>query len=94
MQPAELVTGVERLSVTLGVDTNNDRNADQYLTPDSVTDWTAVVSARIEMLFVGSQDNVTTSPQKYTFGGATYTPTDRKLRTSMMLVSSLRNSLP
>ena len=93
-QPAELVTGVERLAVTLGVDGNDDRNADQYLAPGAVPDWTAVVSARIELLLAGTQDGVTTAPQKYTFGGMTYNPTDRKLRTSMMLVSSLRNSLP
>ena len=94
VQPAELVTGVERMSVALGVDTDDDRNADRYLAPDSVPDWTAVVSARIELLFVGSQDNVVTAPQTYLFGGTTYTPTDRRLRTSMTLVSLLRNSLP
>ena len=93
VQPAELVTGVERMAVTLGIDTDGDQNANEYLAPGAVTDWTTVVSARIELLFAGSQA-VTTAPQKYAFGGTTYTPTDRRLRTSMMLVSSPRNSLP
>lgn len=93
-QPAELVTGVEGMAVLLGVDTDGDQNADEYLTPDAVTNWGNVVSARVELLFASSQDNITTSPQTYTFGGQPHTPTDRKLRTAMTLVSSLRNSLP
>jgi type IV pilus assembly protein PilW len=93
-QPAEIVTGVQSLAVKLGLDTDGDRNADQYLPPDAVTDWSSAVSARIELLFASPQDNITTAPQKYTFDGSVVTPTDRKLRTTMTLVSSLRNSLP
>ncbi len=94
VQPAEIVTGVEKMSVAVGVDTDGDRNADVYTTPDAVTDWSAAVSSRIELLFASPQDNVTTSPQTYVFNNVTTTPTDRKLRTAMTLVSSHRNSLP
>lgn len=94
VQPAEIVTGVEKMAVAVGVDTDGDRNADVYTTPDAVTDWSAAVSSRIELLFASPQDNVTTSPQKYVFNNVTVTPADRKLRTVMTLVSSHRNSLP
>ncbi len=93
-QPSELVTGVEQMDVSLGVDTDGDQNADTYLAADAVTNWANVVSARIELLFASAQDNVTTAPQPYVFGGVRRTPSDRKLRTVMTSVSSLRNSLP
>lgn len=94
VQPAELVTGVERMAVSLGIDTDGDQNANQYLAPDAVTDWTTVVSARIDLLLASATNNVTTAPQPYVFAGVSTTPTDRKLRTVMTLVSSLRNTLP
>ena len=94
VQPTELVTGVERMAVQLGVDSNADLNADKYVAPAAVADWGTVVSVRIELLFASVQDHVTTAPQPYVFGGVSATPSDRKLRTTMTLVASLRNSLP
>jgi type IV pilus assembly protein PilW len=94
VQPVELVTGVERMAVTYGVDTNADLAADQYFTADLVPDWTQVVSARVELLLAGSELNTVTAPQPYTFGGVTVTPTDRRMRTVVSLVGSLRNAVP
>lgn len=93
-QSSELVTGVERLLVTYGVDTNGDTAADQFRTADQVANWSQVVSARIEMLLVGTEDSVTTAPQPYIFDGTTTTPTDRRLRTVMSLAAVLRNTVP
>ena len=92
---AELVTGVERMAVTFGVDTNADSAADRFQNASQVTNWDQVVSARVELLVAGAEsDSVTTTPQPYNFDGATTTPTDRRLRTVMSTVVSLRNAVP
>jgi type IV pilus assembly protein PilW len=93
-QQTELVTGVERMVVRYGIDTNGDGAADQFRTADGVADWNAVVSARVELLLVGPEGSVTTSAQPYVFDGVSTTPTDRRQRTVMSLVASLRNSVP
>lgn len=92
--PVELVSGVEHMVVTYGVDTNGDLAADKFVTADAVADWSQVVSARVELLLVGPDGNATSTPQPYTFNGVTTTPTDRRMRTVVSLVSSLRNTVP
>lgn len=93
-QPAELVTGVERMAVTFGVDTDGDSAADRFRSADLVADWAQVVSAHVELLLVGGTEQVATSPQPYTFDGAATVPADRRLRTVMSLTASLRNTVP
>jgi type IV pilus assembly protein PilW len=94
-QTAELVTGVDRMAVTYGLDTNGDGAADKFATADSVSNWAQVVSARLEVLLVANQDGRSaTVAQPYVFGGVTNTPTDNKLRTVMATSVSLRNALP
>jgi type IV pilus assembly protein PilW len=93
-QTNELVTGVERMVVTYGVDTNGDTAADQFRTADQVANWSQVVSARVELLLVGTDDSSATAPQPYVFDGTTTTPTDRRLRTVMSLAAVLRNTVP
>lgn len=93
-QPVELVTGVDQMSVTYGLDTNADRAADTFVTADAVTDWTQVVSARLELVLASQDNNTATTPQPYVFGGVTVTPSDRRMRTVVALVASLRNAVP
>ncbi len=93
-QPVELVTGVERLAVTFGLDTNADQAADRFVSANSVTDWSQVVSTRLELLLQSPDANTALKPQPYVFAGTTTTPTDRRMRTVVTLVSSLRNSVP
>lgn len=90
----ELVTGVERMAITFGIDTNGDRAADKFITADGVSDWTQVVSARVELLLDSPETSSTTAPQPYVFGGSTVTPTDHRMRTVVSLVASLRNTVP
>ena len=93
-QRSELVTGVERLAVTYGVDTNTDLSADRYQTANQVANWAQVVNARIELLLADGSAGQSTLPQPYVFAGQTTTPTDSRLRTVMSTLVSLRNSLP
>lgn len=92
--PSELVTGVERFVLTCGIDTVGDQAAHQFVGADAVADWTTVVSVRFDLLLVGPSDNTTTVAQPYVFAGVSTTPTDRRMRTVVSLVASLRNTAP
>ena len=93
--PQELASGVDRLNVLWGVDTDGDQTVNQYLAADAVTAWEQVGSARVQMLVATtSNGNVTQSAQKVLFAGATITPTDRQLRTVLTEVVTLRNRAP
>lgn len=48
--PEELVEGVDTLQVLYGVDTNANRVVDTYVTADSVTNWSNVISVRVGLL--------------------------------------------
>jgi type IV pilus assembly protein PilW len=90
----ELVTGVERMAVTFGVDTDADYAADRFEDASQVVDWSQVVSAKVDLLLSGNADNTATRPQPYLWAGATVVPNDRKLRTTMSVTVSLRNAVP
>ncbi|MCK6423517.1 MAG: PilW family protein [Burkholderiaceae bacterium] len=95
-QPQELMAGVERMAVRLGVDASpaaGDGTVDAWVTPDEVTDWGRVVTAQVELLLASTDDQVTTVAQPYVFGGSTVTPTDRRLRRVVTVSASLRNAL-
>ena len=93
-QRSERVTGVERLAMTYGVDTDGDFAADRFQRTDPVTDWAQVVDARVELLQAGNSDTQASSIQPYVFAGETVTPTDRKQRAVMSMRVSLRNAVP
>lgn len=93
-QLAELVTGVERMAVNYGVDTDGDAAADRFRTADLVADWAQVVSAHVELLLAGDSERTASAPQPYVFNGVATTPTDQRLRTVMSLTASLRNTVP
>jgi type IV pilus assembly protein PilW len=98
-QTSELVTGVERMAVTYGVDNDGldaagNLSANRFFNASQVTNWSQVVSARVELLLAGAGDSPTTAAQPYVFAGATVTPTDKKLRTVMSTLVSLRNAVP
>lgn len=93
-QHTELVTGVEAMAVTYGLDTNADLAADRFARADGVANWSQVVSARVELLLAGVHESGVTQPQPYTFDGQTTTPADRKPRTVMSMLVSLRNGVP
>ena len=93
-QASELVTGVERMALTYGVDTNGDFAADRFQSADAVANWGQVVSARVELLLVGGSDARATVVQPYVFDGQTVTPADQKQRSVMSMLVSLRNAVP
>ena len=93
-QPQEMVEGVEGLSLFFGEDTDGDKAANRYVTANAVGTWGNVVSVKAQLLLATVRDNVTTSPQPYTFNSTTTTPTDRRLRTVLSSVITVRNRAP
>lgn len=90
----ELAEGIEDMQITYGEDTNSDKQVDQYVTADAVTNWGQVLSLRISLLMASAgSDNVTTEAQQYIFNGATVTPTDRRLRKVFDTTIAVRNRL-
>lgn len=93
----ELVDGVENMQLTYGVDTaGNDQAADAYKTADQIaaSDWTRVVSVRIDLLMQGTDDNAVgksgAQVQTLSFNGASL-PNDGRLRQVFSSTIAIRN---
>ena len=93
-QPQEMVEGVEGLSLFFGEDTDGDKAANRYVNANGVGTWGNVVSVKAQLLLATVKDNMTTAPQAYTFNEVTTTPTDRRLRTVLSSVITVRNRVP
>lgn len=93
-QPEEVATGVDNLQVQYGEDTDGDKVINVWRTAGMVADWNNVLAARVNLLLVSAENNVTTSPQPYTFDGTTITPADRRFRSAFSVVVNLRNRTP
>jgi len=95
--PQELASGVERLSVAWGIDTDAvvDRSINRYVGADTVPVWPNVLSARVQMLVSTSQNGVAqNAAASVAFAGGSVTTGDRRLRTALTEVVALRNRAP
>lgn len=92
--PQELIQGIDALQVLYGRDTSGDKMVDDYVTANSVTDWTEVVAVRLNVLASSLDDNVVDGNQSYTFNGATVTAADSRLRQAFSTTVALRNIVP
>jgi type IV pilus assembly protein PilW len=96
-----LLEGVEDMQIFYGEDTDSDGVANRYVTAEVIDApcasganpacWTRVNSVRISLLLRSLEDNVTLSPQTYSYNGATVTATDGRLRRAFTTIISLRN---
>jgi len=96
-QPEEMVEGVDGVALYFGEDTDGDRAANRYVTADAVGTWSKVVSVKAQVLLASVLDNMTTKPQPYKFpdtSASATTPTDRRLRSVLSSVITLRNRVP
>lgn len=78
----EVATGIDNMSITYGVDTNNDQIPDKYVTADLVTSWDSVITARVTLTISTNQTGVSKSSS------------DSKLRNQVTQVLALRNHAP
>jgi type IV pilus assembly protein PilW len=88
----ELVAGVENLQLAYGVDTDDDRQLDEYVAADAVDDWTDVLAVRIELLLTSEEDRLVEAPQTLRFNDSDdLAPGDHRLRQTMGSTVALRN---
>lgn len=92
-QCSELINGVDNMQIQYGIDTDNDTSANGYLTAGSVTDWTKVVSVRINLLMATppSSGNMASQTQTYWYNDSSVAATDRRVRHAYTSVVSVRN---
>ena len=93
-QPEEMVEGVEGLALSFGEDLDGDKAANRYVSANAVGTWSNVVSVKAQIVLATVRDNMAKSPQAYTFNGVTTTPTDKRLRTVLSSVITVRNRVP
>lgn len=90
-----LVDNVQSMQITYGVDLNNDKTADTYLSAaNTAGKWDKVVSTRITLLLTSQDNNLVDTPQNYTFNGTPTTASDRRLYTTFSDTVTLRNRAP
>lgn len=90
--PEELIAGVENLQVRYGEDTDQDQNANRYVSAGDVSNWGDVIAVRMAVV-VRSEEGVAEEPTDYTVFGTTYTPTDQRSRRVFNATVALRNRL-
>jgi type IV pilus assembly protein PilW len=89
----EIIDGIEKMKISYGVDTNEDKTADRYQTAteiEAANNWNKIISVKVNLLFA-TVENIATEIQLYEFNGAQYTPTDRKLRREWETFITIRN---
>jgi len=93
-QAYQLLQGVENINLSIGLDTNGDRVADNYVAHTAVSNWAQVVSARLDVLVQTPDDNVSSEAQTYEFAGTTIDATDRRIRQVFSTTIGIRSRLP
>jgi type IV pilus assembly protein PilW len=95
--PQEIVSGIESMQITYGLDTDGDRDIDTYVTAAGVADWARVLAVRIGLL-VASIDEVPRGDidtASYSVNGTDIpAANDRRLRQVFVTTVALRNRLP
>jgi type IV pilus assembly protein PilW len=95
--PEEMASGIDRLLITYGIDggaSAGQQNVDHYATADGVTAWDKVVAVRLQMLVATAKDNVTRAAQSVDFAGSSVAFADRRLRSALTEVVTVRNGAP
>jgi len=82
------------MQILYGIDTDGDgviNDSAGYVKASAVTNWNQVAAIRISLLVAGSDDNVATAAQTYTYDGASVTAGDKRLRQVFTTTVSVRN---
>jgi type IV pilus assembly protein PilW len=91
----ELISGVESMQLTYGIDTDDDFEVNSYVAADDVTDWQKVRAVRVALL-VRSPDEFLPEADAALYGlaGTTIDPVDdRRQRRVFETTIALRNRL-
>ena len=93
----EVASGVDRLAITFGIDgaaAAGQQNVDHYAAADGVTSWDQVVAVRLQMLVATAKDGVARTTQPVDFAGSSVSFADRRLRSALTEVVTVRNLAP
>ncbi|MGZ8157567.1 MAG: PilW family protein [Methylobacter sp.] len=88
-----LISNVQKLVITYGIDTNADGAANYYVDADSVPDWQQVVAAKLSVVLRSEDNNLTTSSISYTIDGTTYTAADNRMYRVSSSTIAFRNKI-
>jgi type IV pilus assembly protein PilW len=92
--PAEpLISNVQKLLITYGIDSDADGAANYYVDADSVTNWQQVVAAKLSVVLRSDDNNLTKSSVSYVIDGTTYTAVDKRLYRVSSTTVALRNPI-
>lgn len=95
--PAEpLISNVQKLVITYGIDTDADRAANYYVDAGNVTNWQQVVAAKLFVVLRSDNDNLTQSSVSYAIDGdpnSPYTATDKRLYRVSSTTIAFRNKI-
>jgi type IV pilus assembly protein PilW len=93
----EVVEGIDTLQLQFGIDTNGDAShlADDYVTANSVTDWSRVVSVRVALLVRSLEQygSEVDAASRTLLGENISAFNDRRERRVFMTTATLRNKL-
>lgn len=95
----ELLTGVDDMQITYGLDSDGDGVVNSYATANNITtNWEQVVSVKISLLIRSAKNNLATGSQSYNYMANSndtaehaITPTDRVLRRVFTEIVVARN---
>lgn len=89
-KPIEVARGIDKLTLSFGVDAGTQavKNVNRYFEPSDTLPWDRVLSARVEMVAATPSDGMARLPQ------VEFAATDRRVRTRLSEVVTLRNNAP
>ncbi|GAB4292559.1 MAG: PilW family protein [Thiohalomonadaceae bacterium] len=89
----ELVEGVYDMDILYGLDTDNDKIANEYRTANTlnIAEWESVVAIRFTFRIRSTMDNALQTASSYTFNGAVVS--DRRLRRDFTTTVAVRNRI-
>jgi len=86
-------TGVEQFVVELGIDDNDDQSADRYISGSMASDSDHLTVSAVRLIYLlASGDNASSASEDYWFNGASYTPSDRRVRKELVVHVALRHN--
>ena len=71
-----LISNVERIYVIYGEDADGDRFANKYVRADQVVNWKRIVSARVYLVLMSEEKNISTATPGYQIDDVDFTVTD------------------
>ena len=93
----ELVDNIFDMQIRYGIDTNNDRRVNNYVSANNVSSWDNVIAVRVSLLVRSDHNNILPEPiGGLPFNGSTFNALagDRRMYQAFTTTVGVRNKLP